>query len=533
MATEIDAFEKEHYRRLLNELNILVKHKAEKAAKMAEKQVKVIELDEWLKYPPENPPNFKRFLSHINEQNDFPINRTGNKSNTKLLKMPKEFDKLEVLSDDKHTTQVFKYKGWNLEKHSEYDMFYVRSIVDNLNQYSINEQIVRNFIHSYSFYVQLTLLDDRLPKYGNVYLLIDKDTKTCKVGMSWNIEQRYSLKKLQKELVYVVPVNNMKVVESKLITRFKEVFGDPVKGNETFAYKNMDDVKDEFKAIVANEEIIIDIYKDIPHHITKFKTPHNKTNNWCSFDAMRVLFNYYVEKENDRNNVRDFISLINYAIERDSYIYTTYNNKLKTEVEYILFHKYRLLKNKKDDYVNGSVLYNSIRKADNTKLKYRRFKEYMNSDRFQRRIQQLKTVLPDEKGWYQDVNVEQPYLSGYYIHYSLVHFILDDLDANYAIHTSILIFRLYTDTKLFNKLPMGQQIIKAISLLASDVEDDSLIHLLPIINGGSTETSNFNFILIVLLLVIVIIIVTITVVYCCRIMKRKYKKTNISSTYFL
>lgn len=45
MTTEIDAFEKEHYRRLLNELNILVKHKAEKAAKMAEKEVKVIELD--------------------------------------------------------------------------------------------------------------------------------------------------------------------------------------------------------------------------------------------------------------------------------------------------------------------------------------------------------------------------------------------------------------------------------------------------------------------------------------------------------
>ena len=62
MATEIDAFEKEHYRRLLNELNILVKYKAEK-------QVKVIELDEQLKYPPENPPNFKRLL-HVREPLD-------------------------------------------------------------------------------------------------------------------------------------------------------------------------------------------------------------------------------------------------------------------------------------------------------------------------------------------------------------------------------------------------------------------------------------------------------------------------------
>ena len=124
----------------------------------------------------------------------------------------------------------------------------------------------------------------------------------------------------------------------------------------------MDDVKDEFKAIVTDEEIIIDIYKDIPHHITKFKTPHNKTNNWCSFDAMRVLFNYYVEKENDRNNVRDFISLINYAVERDSYIYTTYNNKLKTEVEYVLFHKYRfmMVKLRADYSISAALLLTKI-----------------------------------------------------------------------------------------------------------------------------------------------------------------------------
>lgn len=127
-------------------------------------------------------------------------NQTNSKDTKEVPKIPKDFDQLVVSNMDKKTSQLFQYKGLKLEKHSEYDMFYLQSVIQNLKKHYVERHTVESFINSYSFYVQLRLLDRRLPKYGNVYLLINKEKKTCKVGMSYNIAKRYSKVKLDKEL---------------------------------------------------------------------------------------------------------------------------------------------------------------------------------------------------------------------------------------------------------------------------------------------------------------------------------------------
>ena len=221
-------------------------------------------------------------------------NQTNSKDTKEVPKIPKDFDQLVVSNMDKKTSQLFQYKGLKLEKHSEYDMFYLQSVIQNLKKHYVERHTVESFINSYSFYVQLRLLDRRLPKYGNVYLLIDKEKKTCKVGMSYNIAKRYSKMKLDKELVYVLPVKNMKVTESKLIKHFNQLYGKPVKGNETFTYTNADTVKEEFMNTIKNDVVKIDIHKDIPQHFMRFKSSLGRTGIWCGFEVAMVIFSYFI-----------------------------------------------------------------------------------------------------------------------------------------------------------------------------------------------------------------------------------------------
>lgn len=447
-------------------------------------------------------------------------NQTNSKDTKEVPKIPKDFDQLVVSNMDKKTSQLFQYKGLKLEKHSEYDMFYLQSVIQNLKKHYVERHTVESFINSYSFYVQLRLLDRRLPKYGNVYLLIDKEKKTCKVGMSYNIAKRYSKMKLDKELVYVLPVKNMKVTESKLIKHFNQLYGKPVKGNETFTYTNADTVKEEFMNTIKNDVVKIDIHKDIPQHFMRFKSSLGRTGIWCGFEVAMVIFSYFIENERDRDDMIDFMAIVRYIIDKDAYVYITYNKALKTDVEFVLFHKYRLMRNKSDNYVNASSLYNSLKKHGKCKVPYRNFKTFLLSNRFQFRIKQLKKAMPDEPAFYFHKNEKQKFLEGYYIHYALVHFIIDNIDAEYAINTSVLIFNIYSNNLLSSYLPYDKiktsysdvNRILNINEINSAIDIQTLYSLtdlcvVPQITGGADKTIPWLFI--VSIIVVVIVVTTI------------------------
>lgn len=54
-------------------------------------------------------------------------NKTNSKATKEAPKIPKDFDQLVVSVTDKKTSQLFQHKGLKLEKHGEYDMFYLQS----------------------------------------------------------------------------------------------------------------------------------------------------------------------------------------------------------------------------------------------------------------------------------------------------------------------------------------------------------------------------------------------------------------------
>lgn len=62
-------------------------------------------------------------------------NQTNSKDTKEVPKIPKDFDQLVVSNMDKKTSQLFQYKGLKLEKHSEYDMFYLQSVIQNFYFY--------------------------------------------------------------------------------------------------------------------------------------------------------------------------------------------------------------------------------------------------------------------------------------------------------------------------------------------------------------------------------------------------------------
>lgn len=419
-----------------------------------------------------------------------------------------DFHQLIVSNGDKKVSQCFSYKDFKLEKHGEYDMFYLQSIIMNLKRYGIVSKQVENFIHSYGFYNQLCLLDSTLQRYGNVYLMINHEENKCKVGMSYDITKRYPKEKRENELVYVVPVKNMNTTETKLINHFRKKYGEPVNGHETFRCTNIRETKKEFMKVVRSYEVHIDISKSSSQHITSFKSSLMRRGLWVSFGVASIIFNHFISDENDRKDVMKFMSLIKYMIDEDEYIYTTYNQKLKTDVEFILFHKYRIMRNEKDLYVNASALYNSIKKHGGCKVPYRDIKTMLLSPRFQFRIKQLKIARPKDVPYYFHENLEQKYLEGYYIHYALVHFLIDLIDAKYAIETSILIFDIYSGNV---KLTTSKEKKKTIDIKQLYPNMKNEIEL-PALHGGNNVHDRYSFIfssiLISLILISLIILIS-------------------------
>lgn len=370
------------------------------------------------------------------------------------MPIPRDFDALVKVPDDKNTCIKLQYKGFQLLKHHAYDMFYLRDVMYNIINDEIKYRTIEDFIHSYSFYKMLQAIDHDVKVHESVYLLMDKENKICKIGKSYNIKKRYDAAKLETDLVYVVHVEDMNVTEKKLIKKFKQIFGDPVKGNEYFSYTNAEYVKKEFNETVEHDRIVISNEDDLPQHFIRFKSRNNKLRGlWVSISVAEVLFSYFLKNETKRTNAFEFLKLVNIATNNDAYVYTVKNEATGSNCKYILFHKYQIIENENDRYVNGSCLYNSIRRADKTKIKFRRFKEFLDSDRFKHKIEQFKEVFPDLEPWYWSKNEKQKYLEGYYIHYVFVHFMIEDLDAKYAVHASILMYDIMTNRSLKYKIP--------------------------------------------------------------------------------
>ena len=342
----------------------------------------------------------------------------------------------------------FIFDDLELVKNEDFDMFAVNSIIKTIEHIIHRKFNIKNYLNTYRFYQQLACIDKKLTKYGFVYLrIIDKDNKICKIGRTFNIQKRYS-KELRESVKALVPVEDDVKVEKELIKLFSNKFTKVRKTNETFVYNNIRNLISMFKRGTDKYKVNVS-YKESSHiKLHSDDKKHDKL--YVSLPVCEMIFNNYV---NSPMYIEKFNTMKNYIIDslhEDVYISNEYNFMLKTKCVFWKFHKYTIIQNESDLYINGSRLWNSIIKNDNLD-KQNKLSKFLKSKQIQKIKDQFEKFYPGEQLYRENIiNKRQPHFSGIYVHYILIHFIIAYLNAEYAILVSELMYRQYYNNYLSN-----------------------------------------------------------------------------------
>ena len=334
----------------------------------------------------------------------------------------------------------FEYNGLSLEQNSYEKKFYLQSLENVLAKILNNKVDLSKFMQTYMFYAMLALYDTTLSTSSNVYLLKFEDTKTFKVGKTYNITKRYT-SQTRENLVRLVPVKNASTVEKKLIDYFKNNY-EPSRGKEYFKYTNFDSVISRFNDIVSTYANLEKFdYKSSKLIQTK-PISRQRQGMWVSKEVCQIIIKHFVDDPRIVEAFDEMFRLIGLSYKDESYTSYVYNKALSTKCVYWKFHKYTVIQNESDGYVNGSRLFNSIKKADE-KSTQQNLKKYLDSHAIQRLKSQFKAKYGTDQLYYFHDNTEQPYLKGYYVHYILVHYIVDWLSAEYSFMVAELMFNMF------------------------------------------------------------------------------------------
>lgn len=347
---------------------------------------------------------------------------------------------LQIEADSIEPIIKFHYDKYSIDKHSEIDYFYLKSIERLINKYDSSIVTIEPFLKTKTFYEMLCSKDAKLPKYGFVYLLIDRSSQTFKIGRTHDFAQRYSLAKRDLRDI-IIAVHDDETVEKKLIQYFNKHYQRVEGTKESFNYISINRIRKEFNEI-ANENKVKLEYKS-SKHIKEISFSESRRGLWVSKDVANLIINYYVEKPAERKILNSMLKMIDTQLDKDVYQFIQYDNKYKTNCLYWKFHKYTVIQREDSLRVNGSRLYNSICRAENIKRKYITFKKFMESSKMKRLINEFNELYPNEDAYIWQENKENKYLEGYYIHYLFVHFIVEYLNPKYAFFVSELMFKTY------------------------------------------------------------------------------------------
>ena len=342
-----------------------------------------------------------------------------------------------------------KYKNLSVIKDGFGNYIYIQSIEQLVSKLLHRQIHLQSYITSYLFYEQLCIIDKTLQKHGNVYLLMNTETKTFDIGRTYDISKRYNKLK-REEIVRVVPVLDDVAIESKLIKYFSSHYQKAItnrvpgaKTNETFIYSNYEQTIKEFDKLMPKKKLELDYQSSTHLYIDMQK--QSLRGLWCSLSVFKIITNHYINDKKQREIIDEFINGIKVMIKNDTFIYYEYNKQLKTKCLYWKYHKYTVIQNENDGYVNGSRLWNSIKKTDDLKVGIS-LNRFLHSKRIENLRGNFEEMFPGKQMYTEKlINSEQPWFSGIYVHYAIIHFIVEYLDAKYAIIVAALMYKRYRD----------------------------------------------------------------------------------------
>lgn len=370
------------------------------------------------------------------------------------MKTAPKMTKIPVKTHLSHTSNGadiirFEFKGLIFDKLFHEELFYLQSVIKSIER-MIGHKLsgINSFTSSYIFHKQLSLLDHNVECCGNVYMKRGKRKGTIKIGRCYKLKRRYGITE-RENILRLIPVLNDTKIEARLLKEFNKVYQLVPRTRETFLCSNVQEAERLFNSLIKNSEIVKFDVNDTKGHVKRYRTIPELDGLWCSTTAARIIINNYVEEPNQHKDFNDLLDAIDVRISKDVYVYYEFNKLLRQECMYWMFHKYVVIQNNDDLMVNGSRLWNSIYEKEikgNVKVKPL-LSSFLKSKRVQNIYEQFKQLFPNDVFYTEKMrNNEQPQFNGIYIHYTLVHFIVEYLDAKYALMVAELMYRRFKPT---------------------------------------------------------------------------------------
>ena len=347
---------------------------------------------------------------------------------------------IDILMLDNDTEDLkFEHEGLSIEQNSyEKGLFYLQSLENTIKRILNREVILCRYMQSYMFYATLACYDKSLELYPNVYLLMCNNDNSFSIGTNFDVD----CTQLDNTVIIsrIVPVKDVSV-SNVLIDYFKRNF-ETAAVDGWFKYTNFDSVITRFNDIVSKHASIeMFDYKSSDLIQTK-PISRQRQGMRVSKEVCMIIVKHFVNDPHIVEAFDEMFRLIELSYKDESYTSYVYNKALSTKCVYWKFHKYTVIQNESDGYVNGSRLFNSIKKADE-KSTQQNLKKYLDSHAIQRLKGQFKAKYGTDQLYYFHDNAEQPYLKGYYVHYILVHYIVDWLSAEYSFMVAELMFNMF------------------------------------------------------------------------------------------
>lgn len=254
---------------------------------------------------------------------------------------------------------TYKWNGHCIEKSIELEMISCESIMDILDISKANLTI---FLSSQRFNFCLHLLNPnyKIPKY--VYLIVIDGY--VKIGRTYSIEARYSLKKTNEGLKRLVYVNDDKAAEKALKNEFSGAYERRPGHKEFFIVNSLKYAIERFDRIVSRF-VINDDSNSVKKHVKTFVNDViYGTNTFISNDAFAVVISAFADKSIEScYQLIARIDRIYSKVDKNNFI-AVFKEEGDT-FQYWKFYGYMIIVNNNSKLVNISRLWKTIAKVNN------------------------------------------------------------------------------------------------------------------------------------------------------------------------
>lgn len=344
----------------------------------------------------------------------------------------KEFIKMEGES------AMLKYKefrGLQISYRVDDNMIHLTELSKFLSsKYHISFDLYK-YLETKEFHVALMSEDNTLYPKANVYLLDFRDG-VCKVGKTFDVNQRYKGKLISDYLVSLYNVDNDTATEQEILAEMRKTYKEVEGKREYFEYKSIAPIARLFNSIASKHKTPLQNYNS---KLLDFSEIHSHYFNgiYAHPDVAKIIIRKFCTNASDIPNWNKLLESHKYEVGGATL------NIMKDETTgkdnlFWYYNGYVFIRTIDTNYYNASRLVNSIIRTDNDK-KSKRLNEFLKSNkRFQKSREEFKKMFGKD-GVIDNTTTSTSKLKGIYVHEYLIDSVLRWVSPKYELATNIFV----------------------------------------------------------------------------------------------